>query len=69
MIDCSSLKCRVYVSINSRFEKVELKALPAESFPSVTPRERGPMLASLEVIQQLEYKATEKKYVCDGLVF
>lgn len=58
----ATLSRRVESTMLTKFEHSELKALPAASFPVVTPRERGPMLASLEVIQQLEYKATEKKY-------
>eukprot|EP00668_Euglena_longa_P001864 GGOE01002185.1.p2 GENE.GGOE01002185.1~~GGOE01002185.1.p2 ORF type:complete len:249 (-),score=108.59 GGOE01002185.1:269-1015(-) len=58
----SSLNRRVESTMLTKFDKAELKALPQDSFPSVKPRERGPMLASLEVIQQLEYKATEKKF-------
>eukprot|EP00667_Euglena_gracilis_P020948 EG_transcript_22792 len=58
----ASLNHRTESTMLTKFDKAELKALPQESFPSVKPRERGPMLASLEVIQQLEYKATEKKF-------
>ena len=47
-----------------RFDDAELKALPEDSFPKVKAKERGPMLNSLEVIQQLDYKASEKKFVC-----
>jgi hypothetical protein len=56
----ATLNRRAESTMLTKFDHAELKALPASAFPSATPR--APMLASLEVIQQLEYKATEKKF-------